>query len=573
MQSDTQPGYLLYLVLAAIGAWAGLTGWWLTEGWQNGLLPEREMLGVSFVLFAFFTMMLSLIGPVTVHRTILPAAGAAVLLGGAVWWASGRHEDVGDFMDLGYPVLCFALALLVVTPFVAATLSAPAGWQDYPMLYRLSWRIAVRHVAAFVFTAMFWGIFALSDAVLSIVGLDLWDLVLRHDATVWALSGAVFGLALTVVHELREFISPYLVLRLLRLFVPVVLVVAVIFVVALPLRGWGGLLNGWSPAAALLAFSLAAVVLVTVSVDCESSDAAQNPVFRLLVAGLAVLVPVLAGLALWAVWLRVGQYGWTPERLTALTIGLVLVAYGAAYALAVAMRRDWMERIRQANIWLALMVVVTCLFWLSPLFSPEAVSSRSQLARLVHDDKVDEGVLSQLAFDWGHAGQTALEGLAVARPELIATIDAVREGGRYFVSAHEEVVRPLSAQIPVYPEGVTLPDGAFSELNAGFARRVSAACDLALPSGPGCGLFVIPSETTETSMVLFLREAENVVRVEPMRLSDGVLEREGHVSRLGANNSPLGDRALTDLHAGKAQVGLIEVEVIKLSGRSLFTHN
>lgn len=570
MQSDARMGNLLYLSLAAIGAWAGISGWWLSEGWQDGMLPEREMLGLSFGSFAFFAMVLSLIGPVSLPRALLPAAGTAAVLGGALWWAADRHTEVSGFMELGYPMLAFSFALLIVTPFVASALCQPRGWQDYPTLYRLSWRIAVRHVAAFVFTAMFWGIFALSDAVLSIVGLDLWDVILRQDVTAWALSGAVFGVALAVVHELREFISPYLVLRLLRLFVPVVLVVAVIFVIALPIQGWGGLLNGWSPAAALMAFSLAAVVLVTISVDCEVADETNNRLSRALVALLAVLVPVLAGLGLWAVWLRVGQYGWTPERLMAATIAVVLVAYGLAYAGAVALRQHWMARIRQANIWLALGVVALCLLWLTPVLSPETIAARSQLSRAVAGGTAEELPLWEMSQDWGRAGQAALVALAEARPELARAIDEAKPSNRYTLDAP---VPSLFGRVPVYPAGVELPATAFDDLPDSFVRRISLACDRALPSGPGCGLYVIPSETWQVNVLLFFRVAENLVRVEPLHLVNGVLVQDGRVGRLDPDGNPFDDASLEALHQGEARPARREIEVIELQGRTLFMHN
>lgn len=57
-----------------------------------------------------------------------------------------------------------------------------------------------------------------------------------------------------------------------------------------------------------------------------------------------------AWLGVWAVWLRVAQYGWTPERLLALCGAILCLGYGALYLLAAFRRTGWQDRVRQANL-------------------------------------------------------------------------------------------------------------------------------------------------------------------------------------------------------------------------------
>jgi hypothetical protein len=72
----------------------------------------------------------------------------------------------------------------------------------------------------------------------------------------WCRHGAdrrgLLGLGMAVIHDLAELLSPYVVLRVFRLFLPVVLAVMAIFLVALPFRGLDGLAGGLSPAMLLL---------------------------------------------------------------------------------------------------------------------------------------------------------------------------------------------------------------------------------------------------------------------------------------------------------------------------------
>ena len=83
--------------------------------------------------------------------------------------------------------------------------------------------------------------------MLGIVGIDVIGRLLEHEAVILTLTGAVFGLGMAVIHDLADLLSPYVVLRMFRLFLPVVLAVMAVFLVALPFRGLDGLVSGLSP--------------------------------------------------------------------------------------------------------------------------------------------------------------------------------------------------------------------------------------------------------------------------------------------------------------------------------------
>ncbi len=116
----------------------------------------------------------------------------------------------------------------------------------------------------------------LSGVLFELVGVTLIKDLLEIDAAAWAITGAVFGLALAVVNELSDFVSPFLILRLLRLLLPLVLGVLVVFLTALPFRGLTGLFGGMSSAATLLAMVAAAVTLISAAVDESDEDAVAD---------------------------------------------------------------------------------------------------------------------------------------------------------------------------------------------------------------------------------------------------------------------------------------------------------
>ncbi|MEY8837405.1 DUF4153 domain-containing protein, partial [Cribrihabitans sp. XS_ASV171] len=116
---------------------------------------------------------------------------------------------------------------------------------------------------------------------LELVEIDLLEKLFRTDWLAFALSGAVLGLALAVLHELRDRLSPFLVLRLTRLLVPVLLAVVAVFLVALPLRGLSRLFGEFSSAGTLMSVTIAAITLISTALDRDRAHEVESPGLRL----------------------------------------------------------------------------------------------------------------------------------------------------------------------------------------------------------------------------------------------------------------------------------------------------
>ena len=222
--------------MALIGALAGLAMWVLIEKAQDVLTNPHVFVTVVSAVAGFFSVLLALCGPANLRRgaaiaTVL-ALPAAALLG----WASLRFDSLQAFVGAGHLILAWGVLLFVGTPFLAVALEDTGKLRSYSRLFDAAWGIVVRYSTAWLFVAVFWGVVFLSDALLQIVGLTLIEDLLNFDPVPFGLSGLMLGLGLAVVHEMRAYVSPFLVLRLLRLLVPVMLGVVVVFVVAFVLR-------------------------------------------------------------------------------------------------------------------------------------------------------------------------------------------------------------------------------------------------------------------------------------------------------------------------------------------------
>ncbi|BAQ69789.1 hypothetical protein NHU_02641 [Rhodovulum sulfidophilum] len=500
MADGTQglPGRWSY---GALGGGAGLAAWLLFEflpGPMAGM--TRLHLLLSSFGTAFFIAALAMAGALRLGRALAAAALLALPMAGLMTWASLRFDTVAGALDDIVAPAAFAALLVLAPPFLIAGFSPGGRWLDYGALFTRSWEIVVRFSAAWLFVGLVWGILFLSNALFGLVGLEVIEWLLELEPVPYLLTGFTLGLALAVVGERSEYLSPELMLGLFRLLLPVVLAVVAVFLLALPLRGIGHLFGGLSAASILLATAFGAVTLISSAADageaCRPRGALAESCARLL----ALLLPVLAALAGTAVAMRLGQYGATPERVLAAVLALLAMGYGLGYAVAALGRRHWATGVRRVNVAMALTAMVLAAGLLTPLLDPQRISAADQVARYadgrVPADKLD---LWTLGHDWGRAGQAALERLAAmgdgsggeAMDRQLAALKGAASRADFELARRGRALaddrNSLALTLPVRPEGATLPEGFVAGLRPWEVRQISEACAARTAGGnPSC---------------------------------------------------------------------------------------
>ncbi len=417
------------LELAFIGGVAGLSLWAFFE-----FLPEivGQGWGLHFALSfatAFFAALMALVGPEKPQRALLPSAALALVVGVLALMGALRFATPVDFIANGYALVALSALMFIATPFAAAELEAKNGWRDYTRLFDTAWGIFIRYFAGWLFAGLILLVLYLSDELLKLVGIRLIGDLLDVDIIRYTLLGAMFGLGVATVHELRDYVSPVLVHRLLRMLVPLVLVVVVVFIGALPFRGLSDLFGRLSTAAVLMSVAFGAITLITTLIDRDDDNASEAKLMRLSARALALLLPCLVALAVYAIWLRVAEYGFTPDRVIAAYIALFLSAYALCYAYFALRGHGWQGKMRQSNLYIALAICVGAALWLTPLINAQALSAKSQLARFqAGETEADSLPLYQMAHEWGRPGAAALKELeASGDTALVALIAKARE--------------------------------------------------------------------------------------------------------------------------------------------------
>lgn len=515
-------------VMFALGGGAGLALWVLAENWDDPWLSAPLYLAVFTFVTVFSAVTLALAGPVRTRRALVGALLLAVPVTALVSLAGRRHVVATDLLD--DPVMLSVITALVffATPFLLVWLHSRADWRRYAVLFDAAWTMAVRYCVGWAFVGVFWLVAFLSNALLGLVDIDLIDQMLQTDWLRFAISGGVLGLGLAVVYELRQTISPFLILRLLRLLLPVVLVVVAVFLAAVPFRGLSELFGEFSAAGTLMGAAIAAITLISTALDKDDAAAISTSGMRLATRGLALLLPLLTGLAVWAVALRVRQYGWTPDRVLAISVALFLLVYGVGYCGSVLMGSAWGGRIRRVNVAMALAVIGACALWLTPVLDAYRLSTSSQVARFTSGrSTLDQLDIWAMQNKWGKVGQAGVAELEITaegtgNAVLLARIEAVRNTDSQF--RFEQAIQSrqapgnaetLAELMAVRPAGDSLTADAFEDLAHYRMTQWLDGCHRSLPDGrSGCvmvrGDFAPLRDVGPQGIVLYLDEQGQV---------------------------------------------------------------
>jgi hypothetical protein len=471
-------------------------------------------------MFGLFAMA----GPLGLGRALPLAVMLGLAVAGLVALTALRYAEAGDFFHNPFQALAALVVATLPVPFLIAGVRGGPG--SYPALFLEAWAIVLRLAAAGAFTGLVWLVIYLSDEVLRIVGIDVIGRLLGHDVVPMVLTGAILGLASAVVYDLADLLSPYVVLRLFRLFLPGVLAVMAIFLIALPFRGLEGLVSGLSPALLLLVMVAGGLSLVSIAIDQSDAEATDSPLVLRATQAMAVLLPVFAGLALYAVWLRVMDHGWSPDRVFVALVALTGFGYGLSYAVAVLMGAGWRERIRQSNIRMAQAVVLLAALWLTPVLNAERIAAASQLARFEAGATPVEALDVAAIRLWGLPGAAAIATLeARAREPGQEALAAALAGGSFATGPDPAVLAgQLAELIALQPPTATgTRDTLLSAAAPYQLRDWLQVCAQPMPDGrPACLMVVaelLPLWPGEEAM-LFLERSPDYVEVAGVYLGD-----------------------------------------------------
>ena len=455
-------------------------GWWPFAGlagrvcWYTLVLTVPTMMALSLVRLRD-------------ARFWQHAVGATLVFAGLAAWASwnatgGPGLRAGEV--LGPFGASVAIGLFVALPWLQCRL-ADGHWRTpYACLFEHAWQNTLTLALAALFTGICWLVLYLWGALFALVKIGFFRELFREGAFVYLATGAMAGLGVLIGRTQHRAVqvARQVLFAIFTGLLPLLAFITVLFVASLPFTGLEPLWEMRSATITLLTV-VALLVAFTNSVLQDGEGERPYPAWlrRLVDAGLALL-PVFALLALYALWLRIDQHGWTTDRVWAVLLALLVAGYAFGYAWAVLRGRDgWLGAIRPVNRALSLAVVAVAVLANTPVLDPHRIAVGSQLQRLADGrTDIDDFDLAWLRYDSGRRGYEATLALRDAPAwagdaERLAELERViARTSRWGDWRNPKAPHPardaaqLRAQVQL-AAGATVPDEAWWEALA--ARR------------------------------------------------------------------------------------------------------
>lgn len=425
--------------------------------------PVLHQALLHFVLAAPFAWWLSVGGYLSGIRR-----GAAALALGLLVGLLGAHAGA-TVAPTEYGVSRFSEWLATVV-LVHVAVALVAGFDPkarrfvYARLFEVAWRNALVVPLAAALAGVCWSLLWAAAWLLRVIGIRwFWDL-LADPATLTIGIAAIFAVSLAA--SLRR-ASALVALRRAWLslntwFLPLALALALVAVLGMAVMGVEELFATRRSAAILFWFVLLAALFLNAAWQDGSTGPGLPPALARLIPWAWLALPPLALLGCWALWLRVQQHGWTPDRAWAVLVGAMTLLYAFGYAASLRSRRGWMASVGATNVAAALLLAAGLVALLSPLADARRLSVRSQLARL------ESGAVAAADFDfrflarqggrYGHEALQKLAGSAVAEVRQGASAALARAASA--ADARPPRIDAAAAQVAWREKVRVLPQGA-----------------------------------------------------------------------------------------------------------------
>jgi hypothetical protein len=381
------------------GLVAGIALYFLTE--SSDRFDKDLILAVltAFAYGGFSLMLLAHIGDP--KKSALWAVGITLfvfILGFQYFTHVGFHEGLTRYSDaIPNYFVSIKFTFFILLAFLQCFREGDLF--DYGRLYINAWHNAVLGLLPLVLVGLVFGALFLASALFELIGLTFLEKLLKETAFNFPLAGALFALVVIYLRENDRVLSvaSRFGVAMFRIVGLVICVAALVFLLYLPVAGLDKLWNSGYAASIILT-----VVIVTgfyANAYVEDGDGLLwgkiSTVRKMLVTIAVAVMPIFVALGAYAFYLRISQYGFTPDRIYAVPILLFAAFYSVGYCVKIYKHRlDWAKNVQVMNIRLALFAAGSALLLQVSLISPYTLAAMHQNHRLV------DGIVSADDFDF-----------------------------------------------------------------------------------------------------------------------------------------------------------------------------
>ncbi|MDI3425250.1 MULTISPECIES: DUF4153 domain-containing protein [unclassified Enterobacter] len=242
---------------------------------------------------------------------------------------------------------------------------------------------------------------------------------------------------------------------------PLTAALALLFIGALPFVGLDTISTRISAAGLLTTLALLLLLLVTVVWHPQRRTLPYYSALNALVRLAVIVVPVYPVLAAWALWLRISQYGWSPDRLYGTLVTMVALVWAVGFCVSVLFYRRESQKL-QAYVTPAtgLLSLLFLMLIHTPVLDPWRISVNSHMARYKEGRLAADQLSLYMLSHSGRKGREALEMLQndpqfISNPKRQRELNGLLSGNRG--GAEKMTAAMLEKQVQLAP-GMARPD-------------------------------------------------------------------------------------------------------------------
>lgn len=496
-QDETALGAEVSRRVMAVRLLAGLVQgvllYWLYRAGKDGFWPASAPYVITPLIMIGLMLpvvLISGLGHMAPKKTVLwTLAVAAVLLILSlhdVW----RGVDTGGFDGslFGRPEKYMpSWALLQfggVFVYIAHSLAMAAALDrrriaSYTSYFETAWKLAVQLLFSLFFVGALWLVLWMGAALFSMVKLDFFKELLQKAWFVvpvicfaWSCAMHITDVRPAIVRGIRT-----LLLVLASWILPVAVLIICGFLCSLPFTGLDALWGTRHATALLLTAS--AVLIMLINAAFQNGDAKAVLVIRVSARTAALVILPLVLIAIYALGLRVRDYGWTTDRIVAAACLVVASCYAVGYQWAAHRYETWLCPIARVNIATAFVVLAVLLALFTPIADPARISVNHQMARLASGrtppDKFD---FRYLRFEGQRYGQEALGQLARSDVKLVSekAATALKMTNRWQSDKAAISAASIEDNVTVWPASAKLPASFIAQKWADLPEAQQPQC-------------------------------------------------------------------------------------------------
>lgn len=392
-----------------------------------------------------------------------------VVLAMSVWlkWQvedSDKWRQHEVFMFYGWRLLLMAMLAL---PWIQYSLHVSREQARYPHFYRQLWLNALTLLIVFVANGLFWLVLLLWSEMFKLVGIPFFStLFFDTDWFGYVAFGLITALAVvlartqsrlvTAVQKLLTFIATGLL--------PLVALLALMFILTLPFTGLEAISQRVSAAGLMSTLTLLLLLLMAIVREPQKEALPYPGALRYLIKCSLIVAPIYMLIAGWSLWVRIQQYGWTPERVYGVLVVVVLLVWSFGYLASILRRgRNPLELQGPVILGVSLLALGLLVLLSSPVIDAWRISVNSHMG-LYHSGKIKPDQVSLYMLD--HSGKPGRAALEALQKDVAFNQDSKRRRDlNSLLQGRRDPVKELSAtqlvSKVVMAPGSQKPDDAF----------------------------------------------------------------------------------------------------------------